>query len=237
MCCSAALCSAGCLHLVSHLERLLQALLVIAAHAERPCSHAALFDWGSSRRQLLCHCQADRHSAPEQELALPLRVQALLPEKLMLFQPNLAKAVGSGYAQRQIEELTACGFPGQQLLCIGGVGTRLTGIAPPGSRSLKPCHLRAQALLPEKRMLFQPNLAKAVGSDYVQRRIEELRPAAHVFGHTHFSWDTVIDGVRYVQWPLAYPQERQCARFLKPHRERSHQGSGCRGQQSWCEDL
>ncbi len=31
-------------------------------------------------------------------------------------------------------------------------------------------------------MLFQPNLAKAVGSDYVARRIEELRPIAHVFG-------------------------------------------------------
>lgn len=66
-----------------------------------------------------------------------------------------------------------------------------------------------QALLPEKRMLFQPNLAKAVGSDYIQRRIEELRPIAHIFGHTHFAWDTVADGVRYVQWPLAYPQERQ----------------------------
>lgn len=65
-------------------------------------------------------------------------------------------------------------------------------------------------------MLFQPNLAKAVGSDYVARRIEELRPAAHVFGHTHFSWDAVIDGVRYVQWPLAYPQERQCVPPFHP---------------------
>ncbi len=31
-------------------------------------------------------------------------------------------------------------------------------------------------------MLFQPNLAKAAGSDYIARRIEELRPIAHVFG-------------------------------------------------------
>ncbi|EIE23640.1 Metallo-dependent phosphatase, partial [Coccomyxa subellipsoidea C-169] len=69
--------------------------------------------------------------------------------------------------------------------------------------------LPLQSLLPEKRMLFQPNLAKAVGSDYIQRRIEELRPMAHIFGHTHFAWDTVVDGVRYVQWPLAYPQERK----------------------------
>lgn len=72
-------------------------------------------------------------------------------------------------------------------------------------------HAGTQTLLPEKRMLFQPNLAKAAGSDFVQRRIEELRPCAHVFGHTHFSWDVTYNGVRYVQWPLAYPQERQCA--------------------------
>ena len=39
-----------------------------------------------------------------------------------------------------------------------------------------------QSLLPEKRMLFQPNLAKAAGSDYIAKRIEELRPMAHVFG-------------------------------------------------------
>jgi len=63
-------------------------------------------------------------------------------------------------------------------------------------------------------MLFQPNLAKAVGSDYIQRRIEELRPMAHIFGHTHFAWDAVHGGVRYVQWPLAYPQERQYAAHM-----------------------
>ena len=39
-----------------------------------------------------------------------------------------------------------------------------------------------QSLLPEKRMLFQPNLAKAAGSDYIAKRVEELRPIAHVFG-------------------------------------------------------
>lgn len=29
-------------------------------------------------------------------------------------------------------------------------------------------------------------------------------------GHTHFCWDETMAGVRYVQWPLAYPQERAC---------------------------
>ncbi|KAK9803536.1 hypothetical protein WJX73_005589 [Symbiochloris irregularis] len=66
-----------------------------------------------------------------------------------------------------------------------------------------------QDLLPEKRMLFQPNLAKAVGSNFLEPRIRKLRPVAHVFGHTHFLWDAEIDGVRYCQAPLAYPRERQ----------------------------
>ena len=39
-------------------------------------------------------------------------------------------------------------------------------------------------LLPEKRMLYHPNLAKAAGSDYLEARVRRLRPLAHVFGHT-----------------------------------------------------
>lgn len=31
----------------------------------------------------------------------------------------------------------------------------------------------------------------------------------HVFGHTHFGWDAVLDGVRYIQAALCYPQERK----------------------------
>ena len=33
-------------------------------------------------------------------------------------------------------------------------------------------------------------------------------PHTHVFGHTHFSIDRRIDGVRYVQQPLGNPSER-----------------------------
>ena len=60
-------------------------------------------------------------------------------------------------------------------------------------------------------MLYQPNLAKAVGSNYVAQRIDELRPVAHIFGHTHFLWDATIDKVRYIQWCLGTPKERRCA--------------------------
>lgn len=64
-------------------------------------------------------------------------------------------------------------------------------------------------LLPEKRFLTLPPLAKASGSAFLAARVAQLRPAMHVFGHTHFGWDATLEGVRYVQGALAYPGERQ----------------------------
>ncbi|KAL1551288.1 acyl-carrier-protein phosphodiesterase PptH-like [Salvia divinorum] len=75
--------------------------------------------------------------------------------------------------------------------------------------------LPRQELCPEKRMLFYPNLPKVIGSKYLEKRIrvihgaEEQLPVCHVFGHTHFCWDAVLEGIRYVQAPLAYPRERK----------------------------
>lgn len=69
-----------------------------------------------------------------------------------------------------------------------------------------------QELLPEKRKLFYPNLPKMCGSEFLRKRISDLRPAVHVFGHTHFGWDAVIDGTRFVQAPLCYPRERDHVR-------------------------
>lgn len=61
---------------------------------------------------------------------------------------------------------------------------------------------------PEKRYLTYPNLAKGIGSDYLRRRVEELRPNLHVFGHTHFGYDLEVEGIRYVQAPLSMSSER-----------------------------
>ncbi|KAF8398640.1 hypothetical protein HHK36_014495 [Tetracentron sinense] len=72
-----------------------------------------------------------------------------------------------------------------------------------------------QELCPEKRMLFYPNLPKIIGSNFLEDRIRSIHGAdgnayaCHVFGHTHFCWDAVLDGIRYVQAPLAYPRERK----------------------------
>ncbi|KAK4800745.1 hypothetical protein SAY86_021232 [Trapa natans] len=72
-----------------------------------------------------------------------------------------------------------------------------------------------QELCPEKRMLFYPNLPKIIGSNCLEDRVRSIHgaggniSACHVFGHTHFCWDVVLDGIRYVQAPLAYPRERK----------------------------
>lgn len=72
-----------------------------------------------------------------------------------------------------------------------------------------------QDLCPEKRMLFYPNLPKIIGSSFLDARVRSIHgargsdSACHVFGHTHFGWDAILDGIRYVQAPLAYPRERK----------------------------
>lgn len=61
-------------------------------------------------------------------------------------------------------------------------------------------------LSPEKWMLLYPNLPKMVGSDWLEARIRSIHglngslTACHIFGHTHFVWDTTLDGVRSIFW-------------------------------------
>ena len=63
-------------------------------------------------------------------------------------------------------------------------------------------------LLPEKRLLFFPPVAKAVGSNYLRARVARLKPDLHLFGHTHYGWSTELDGTKYIQACVAYPKER-----------------------------
>jgi len=80
-------------------------------------------------------------------------------------------------------------------------------------------------LIPEKSKLFYKALPKAVGSDYLRRRIDDLKPDIHIFGHTHFSYDCYLDNVRYVQWPLAYPKEQERRRKYGISHRIDHQPS------------
>lgn len=68
--------------------------------------------------------------------------------------------------------------------------------------------LPRQELLPEKRLLYFPPIAKAVGSRHLGERIRALAPDLHIFGHTHYGWSSQLDGTRYLQACVAYPRER-----------------------------
>lgn len=78
-----------------------------------------------------------------------------------------------------------------------------------GARVISLSHfLPFQELLPEKRFLYYPNLAKAVGSRFLAAQVTALQPDIHIFGHTHFAWDQTVKGIRCIQPPLCYPGER-----------------------------
>ncbi|CAN0426697.1 unnamed protein product [Pylaiella littoralis] len=65
-----------------------------------------------------------------------------------------------------------------------------------------------QELCPEKRLLWDPQLTKVIGSAPLERQIRELGSDVHIFGHTHIPIDMTSDGVRYVQWPLGDLREQ-----------------------------
>ena len=55
-----------------------------------------------------------------------------------------------------------------------------------------------------KGCLLYPNLPKIIGSDYLEAQVRSIHgveggaSACHVFGHTQFCWDVVLDGIRYL---------------------------------------
>jgi len=131
---------------------------------------------------------------------------------------------GKGSLRRYIKDYTACkwpeGFPGAGR--DGSIETAewfdgLNALADArleGCRSGEPTisfshFLPLQQLMPEKRFLYLQCLPSASGSDPLGERVRQLRPDVHCFGHTHFSWDQTVDGVRYIQAPLCYPSERR----------------------------
>lgn len=63
-------------------------------------------------------------------------------------------------------------------------------------------------LLPSQARLRFKGLPKVAGSPELEGQLRALGAEVHVFGHSHIPWDETIDGVRYLQQPLAYPQER-----------------------------
>jgi len=68
--------------------------------------------------------------------------------------------------------------------------------------------LPRRELLPDVEHLRFKGLPKVAGSLFLEPQIRALGATTHVFGHSHIPCDKVLQGVRYVQQPLAYPKER-----------------------------
>lgn len=83
--------------------------------------------------------------------------------------------------------------------------------APPdGRRVLTFSHFvpRPDLIPPLERLRFK-QLPRVSGTLRLERQLRAVGSEIHVFGHTHIPWDASLDGVRYVQRPLAYPWERK----------------------------
>jgi len=63
-------------------------------------------------------------------------------------------------------------------------------------------------LIPEKRFLPSPEMAKQMGSNVLKKRVASIRPDVHVFARSCFGWDATLGGVRYVSAPLATLEQR-----------------------------
>jgi hypothetical protein len=161
---------------------------------------------------LLARNQFHTHPHPQTHIAhvherhplstLPrLPRQELLPEKRFLTFPPLVRADGRAGPECQPWAPPRARARGRraaprQAVAVGGPSDR-----PPRARARiaptrrRPTHAR-------------PPQAKAVGSAPLAERLRRLRPAVHVFGHSHFAWDARMGATRYVQAPLCYPGER-----------------------------
>ena len=66
---------------------------------------------------------------------------------------------------------------------------------------------RPELLPPRKNLRFK-GLPEVAGSTSIDHQIRRLNSRVHIFGHSHINYDCIIDGVRYVQNALAYPNQR-----------------------------
>ncbi len=64
-------------------------------------------------------------------------------------------------------------------------------------------------LLPTQAYLRFKGLPLVAGSALIEGQVRALGSSVHVFGHSHIPCDIELEGVRYVQQPLAYPRERR----------------------------
>jgi hypothetical protein len=68
-------------------------------------------------------------------------------------------------------------------------------------------------LLPPKEYLRISWLGKVAVCAALDNQIRQLKSITHICGHTHTTFDCVIDDVRYVQNAVRYPKERRTPSF------------------------
>ncbi len=69
--------------------------------------------------------------------------------------------------------------------------------------------LPRRELLPSIDHLRFKGLPRVAGSARLEKQLRATGADIHIFGHSHIPCDKIIDGVRYIQQPLAYPKERR----------------------------
>lgn len=57
-------------------------------------------------------------------------------------------------------------------------------------------------------------LSPVLGTQGLREQVDQLRPAVHVFGHSHINVDLVLDGTRYLNNAFGYPKETHCRKDL-----------------------
>ena len=95
--------------------------------------------------------------------------------------------------------------------CCYFAGLNADRLSPsPGRRVISFSHFlpRPDVLPPVVHLRFKEP-PRVAGTDRLESQLRTAGSCVHIFGHTHIPWDETIDGVRYVQNPLAYPHERK----------------------------
>jgi hypothetical protein len=86
--------------------------------------------------------------------------------------------------------------------------------------------------------LGHPNLCKVMGCEELGAQVAALGSTVHIFGHSHMNVDQTINGTRFLQVALGYPNERwgsePSPRLVWPPREGRGGGGGGGGGDDGC---
>jgi predicted phosphodiesterase len=87
-------------------------------------------------------------------------------------------------------------------------GLNRSFVPPPAARVITFSHFMPRIdLLPARVSARHRVLDPILGSTAIEDQLRRLRPAIHVYGHSHINRSVEIDGVRYINNAFGYPRE------------------------------